>query len=127
MMDQSVTRRDQPCWYRVEGVGLTATNDAFMLEASIYFLLKKHFRTEPYYVRLLELFHEVSGSLQIHVYMQTERPDNVQDGNRTAPRSDHCPRGRGGPDQVLARQVRPSSHTAHVCTLTPYPTGTGRS
>ena len=69
MMDQCVTRRGQPCWYRVEGVGLTATNDAFMLEASIYLLLKKHFRTEPYYVHLLELFHEVSGfHTNIHIH-----------------------------------------------------------
>lgn len=30
-----------------------------MLEGAIYFLLKKHFRKEPYYVDLLELFHDV--------------------------------------------------------------------
>ncbi len=61
MMDQSVTRRGQPCWYRVEGVSHIAINDSFMLEGAIYFLLKKHFRTEPYYVHLLELFHDVSS------------------------------------------------------------------
>lgn len=31
-----------------------------MLEAAIYYLLKKHFRQEKYYVDLIELFHEVS-------------------------------------------------------------------
>jgi farnesyl diphosphate synthase len=31
-----------------------------MLEAAIYYLLKKHFRQQPYYVDLLELFLEVS-------------------------------------------------------------------
>lgn len=31
-----------------------------MLEGAIYFLLKKHFRGEKYYVDLLELFHDVS-------------------------------------------------------------------
>jgi len=30
-----------------------------MLEAAIYYLLKKHFRKEAYYVDLLELFLEV--------------------------------------------------------------------
>lgn len=30
-----------------------------MLEAAIYFLLKKHFRQLPCYVGLLELFHDV--------------------------------------------------------------------
>ncbi|EIW67324.1 hypothetical protein TREMEDRAFT_69786 [Tremella mesenterica DSM 1558] len=58
MMDQSITRRGQPCWYRVPGVGSIAINDAFMLEAAIYHLLKKYFRPEPYYVDLIEHFHE---------------------------------------------------------------------
>lgn len=60
-MDASITRRGQPCWYRKPGVGNIAINDSFMLEAAIYYLLKKHFRSTPYYVDLLELFHEVSG------------------------------------------------------------------
>jgi farnesyl diphosphate synthase len=59
-MDSSVTRRGQPCWYRKPEVGLIAINDAFMLEASIHYLLKTHFRGESYYVDLIELFHEVS-------------------------------------------------------------------
>lgn len=58
-MDQSVTRRGQPCWFRNEGVGNNAINDSFMLESAIYHLLKSHFRKESYYVDLLELFHEV--------------------------------------------------------------------
>ncbi|KAI9462121.1 farnesyl-diphosphate synthase [Boletus coccyginus] len=60
MMDASITRRGQPCWYRVEGVGNIAINDACMLEGAIYHLLKKHFREEPYYVHLLELFHDTT-------------------------------------------------------------------
>ncbi len=59
-MDASVTRRGQPCWYKNEKVGLIAINDAFMLEAAIYWLLKKHFRSEAYYIDIVELFHEVS-------------------------------------------------------------------
>jgi geranylgeranyl pyrophosphate synthase len=60
IMDQSFTRRGQPCWYKNADVGNIAINDATMLEAAIYQLLKSHFRGEPYYVDLLELFHEVS-------------------------------------------------------------------
>ncbi|KAF9232234.1 isoprenoid synthase domain-containing protein [Melanogaster broomeanus] len=60
MMDQSITRRGQPCWYRLESVGNIAINDAFMLEGAIYHLLKKYFRSETYYVHLLELFHETT-------------------------------------------------------------------
>ncbi|TCD66800.1 Farnesyl pyrophosphate synthetase [Steccherinum ochraceum] len=60
IMDSSVTRRGQPCWYRKEKVGLIAINDSFLLEGAIYYLLKKHFRQEQYYVDLLELFHDTS-------------------------------------------------------------------
>ena len=74
-MDQSATRRGQPCWYKRKDVGNIAINDAFMLEAAIYHLLKSHFRTESYYVDLLELFHEVSyamvdlDSCTAHIYL----------------------------------------------------------
>ena len=69
IMDQSITRRGQPCWYKNSGVGNIAINDAMMLEAAIYHLLKSHFRKASYYVDLLELFHEVSHISQrwIHV------------------------------------------------------------
>jgi len=60
MMDSSITRRGQPCWYRIPEVGSIAINDAFMLEAAIYRLLKVHFRSEPYYVDLLDVFHETT-------------------------------------------------------------------
>lgn len=65
MMDASISRRGQPCWYRVhdvKGLGKVhniAINDSFMLEGAIYHLLKTHFRRESYYVDLLELFQEV--------------------------------------------------------------------
>ncbi|KAH9859343.1 hypothetical protein IAQ61_011124 [Plenodomus lingam] len=60
IMDSSKTRRGSPCWYLVPQVGMIAINDAFMLEASIYVLLKKHFRRHKSYLDLLELFHEVT-------------------------------------------------------------------
>jgi farnesyl diphosphate synthase len=60
IMDTSITRRGQPCYYRAPGIGMIAINDAIMLEGAIYFLLKKHFRRTPYYVDLLELFHDTT-------------------------------------------------------------------
>ena len=36
-----------------------------MLESSIYILLKRHFRTHPAYIDLLELFHEVTFQTEI--------------------------------------------------------------
>ncbi|ABN66542.1 arnesyl diphosphate synthetase (FPP synthetase) [Scheffersomyces stipitis CBS 6054] len=65
MMDQSKTRRGQPCWYLAEGVGNIAINDSFMLEGAIYVLLKKHFRNDSYYVDLLDLFHEVTFKTEL--------------------------------------------------------------
>uniref|UniRef100_A0A803T3M1 Farnesyl pyrophosphate synthase n=1 Tax=Anolis carolinensis TaxID=28377 RepID=A0A803T3M1_ANOCA len=56
IMDGSLTRRGHPCWYKKEGVGLAAVNDSLLLESSIYRLLKRHCRGQPYYLNLLELF-----------------------------------------------------------------------
>lgn len=60
IMDASKTRRGFPCWYLMDGIGMIAINDSFLLESSIYILLKKFFRQEKYYVDLMELFHEVT-------------------------------------------------------------------
>jgi farnesyl diphosphate synthase len=59
IMDSSITRRGQPCWYRVEGVGLMAINDSLILEGAIFQMIRKHFRKDPFYVDLIDLMHEV--------------------------------------------------------------------
>ena len=64
-MDSSHTRRGSPCWYLMPSVGMIAINDAFMLESSIFILLKKYFRQEKCYVDLLELFHEVTFQTEL--------------------------------------------------------------
>ncbi|KAF3935304.1 Dimethylallyltranstransferase [Dactylella cylindrospora] len=65
IMDSSKTRRGSPCWYLMPSIGMIAINDAFMLESAIYVLLKKHFRQEPYYIDLLELFHETTFQTEL--------------------------------------------------------------
>jgi farnesyl diphosphate synthase len=65
IMDSSITRRGQPCWYRQPNVGMVAINDAFLLESAIYLLLKKYFRSHAAYVDLLELFHEVTFQTEL--------------------------------------------------------------
>ncbi|KAI8322663.1 farnesyl pyrophosphate synthase [Martensiomyces pterosporus] len=65
IMDESPTRRGQPAWYRRKDVGITAINDAFILEACIYRLLKKYFRSEPYYIDLFELLQETSYQTEL--------------------------------------------------------------
>jgi len=59
-MDNSTTRRGQKCWHKVENVGLTAINDALMIENALYSLLKQHFSHLDCYVALMELFHEIA-------------------------------------------------------------------
>ncbi|KAM6434694.1 farnesyl pyrophosphate synthase isoform 1-T3 [Liasis olivaceus] len=65
IMDYSTIRRGRPCWYKQEGIGLDAVNDSFLVEASIYQLLKRHCRDQPYYLNLLELFHQISYQTEL--------------------------------------------------------------
>ena len=65
IMDASITRRGQPCWYKSEGVGMVAINDAFILESCIYIFLKKYFKKTNYYIELVELFHEVTFQTEL--------------------------------------------------------------
>ncbi|KAG5271721.1 hypothetical protein AALO_G00183280 [Alosa alosa] len=65
IMDASLTRRGQPCWYKRDGIGLDAINDAFLLEGAIYRILRRHCRRQPYYVHLLELFTETSFQTEL--------------------------------------------------------------
>lgn len=46
-------------------VGMIAINDAFMLESSIYLLLKKYFKQEKYYIDVFELFHDVTFQTEL--------------------------------------------------------------
>ncbi|KAJ3012928.1 Farnesyl pyrophosphate synthetase [Thoreauomyces humboldtii] len=66
IMDASITRRGQPCWYKQPTIGMIAINDAFICESAIYRLLKKYFKgTADYYPDLLELFHEVTYQTEL--------------------------------------------------------------
>ncbi|KAI9921499.1 hypothetical protein PsorP6_002483 [Peronosclerospora sorghi] len=65
IMDESITRRGKPCWFRKSTVKMIAINDAFLLEAFVFQILKKHFRSEPFYVDLVETFHDVVFNTEI--------------------------------------------------------------
>ena len=60
IMDESVTRRGQPCWYKHDEVKMNAINDGLVLECQIYSMLKKHLKGTPCYADLLEMFHDVT-------------------------------------------------------------------
>lgn len=59
-MDSSETRRGVPCWYKNEGVGINAINDALLIESGIYSILRRYFSNHPCYVPIMELFHDVT-------------------------------------------------------------------
>ncbi|KAJ1406342.1 isoprenoid synthase domain-containing protein [Ochromonadaceae sp. CCMP2298] len=60
LMDDSVTRRGQPCWFRLPNVKTIAVNDSFILESFVYKILKRYFGEEAYYSQLVDLFLEVT-------------------------------------------------------------------
>eukprot|EP01064_Diplonema_japonicum_P003933 TRINITY_DN12600_c0_g2_i1.p1 TRINITY_DN12600_c0_g2~~TRINITY_DN12600_c0_g2_i1.p1 ORF type:complete len:416 (+),score=69.01 TRINITY_DN12600_c0_g2_i1:51-1250(+) len=60
IMDDSKTRRGQPCWYLTPHVGNIAINDAFLVEMMTFKILKRHFSSEPFYTQLLDLFLETT-------------------------------------------------------------------
>ena len=78
-MDASHTRRGQPCWFRRPEVGTVAINDAFMLEAAIFIILKKRFRAHPAYLDMLELLQETTWRTEVGqlVDLLTAPPDKV--------------------------------------------------
>ncbi|KAJ3183177.1 Farnesyl pyrophosphate synthetase [Gaertneriomyces sp. JEL0708] len=83
IMDSSITRRSQPCWYRVPDVGMTAINDAFICESIIYRLIRSHFRSDPYYADLVDLFHDVTYQTELGQMMDMlTAPENHVDLNR---------------------------------------------
>lgn len=60
MMDGSLTRRGNDCWYRLPDVGMLNTNDFLMVEMFVYKILKRHFGQERIYPWIIDLFLETT-------------------------------------------------------------------
>ncbi|RJE18221.1 farnesyl pyrophosphate synthetase [Aspergillus sclerotialis] len=60
IMDNSEYRRGKLCWYRQDGVGLAAINDASFLKSLLFSILKRHFYHHLEYTSIIELFNEAS-------------------------------------------------------------------
>lgn len=60
MMDGSVTRRGNPCYYKLEDVGMLNTNDFLMIEMFVYKLVKRHFGQEVVFPWIVDLFLETT-------------------------------------------------------------------
>lgn len=64
-MDESITRRGQPCWYRQDKVQMVAINDAFILRSSLLMFAKREFGKEPFYAQLLDLLNETTFQTEL--------------------------------------------------------------
>jgi farnesyl diphosphate synthase len=81
IMDDSVTRRNQPCFFRLPEIGLKAINDSLMLELMIYRLIGRHFRSHPAYMSITELFQEITYVTEVGQLLDltSQKTDGVVD------------------------------------------------
>mmetsp|Transcript_17994 Transcript_17994/g.40898 ORF Transcript_17994/g.40898 Transcript_17994/m.40898 type:complete len:373 (-) Transcript_17994:777-1895(-) len=80
IMDDSQTRRGQPCWYKVPKVGMIAINDSFLLESFVFSLLRQHFGHEDYYSDLMDLFVRVTQKTVFGQLLDTTLAASVHEG-----------------------------------------------
>ena len=59
IMDDSKTRRGQPCWYKLPTVSNIAINDSFLLESYVFTMIRNHFGSDSFYYHLVELYLQV--------------------------------------------------------------------
>merc|ERR1712087_445115 len=82
MMDESVTRRGQPCWYKSKTdkgnlVGSIAINDAVTIESLVFKVLKRHFAKDNCYMQLVDLMMETTFQTELGQLLDT-MCDNLQ-------------------------------------------------
>ena len=84
LMDSSVTRRGNPCWYRLPEVKLISINDSFILESCVYIILKRYFKEDSCYPQLVDLFLETTRQTELGQLLDlTSQPqDSPIDLNR---------------------------------------------
>jgi farnesyl diphosphate synthase len=71
IMDESLTRRGQPCWYKCKGVGHIAINDAVTIEALVFKILKRHFAQDECYLQLVDLMMETTFQTELGQLLDT--------------------------------------------------------
>jgi len=83
IMDYSLTRRGELCWYRCPHVRLIAIKDCPIVKCAIYRLLRAHFYREPYYIDLVKLFDETMYQTRMGQLLDLlTAPENKVDLNK---------------------------------------------
>jgi len=72
IMDKSITRRGQPCWYKQPHVTQdNGINDALVLENCIYRTLKRHFVDHPRYMDMVHIVMETTFCTEVGQHIDT--------------------------------------------------------
>ncbi|KAL0476471.1 farnesyl pyrophosphate synthase [Acrasis kona] len=82
LMDDSLTRRGQPCWYKLPEVELVACNDFLIVETQIYKILKHYFGKNDNFLQIVDLFKETQYQTEIGQLfdLRTQPPQNTKAG-----------------------------------------------
>lgn len=81
IMDCSITRRGEPCWYKVGDNGLGALNDSLILNSLSYTLLDQHFTHHPCYRELCQLLSRIILLTDLGQSADTLVSNRTQDGS----------------------------------------------
>ncbi|EME29582.1 farnesyl pyrophosphate synthase [Galdieria sulphuraria] len=79
IMDSSQTRRGQKCYYLLPKVGMNAINDAMILQSFIYRLLYRYFRDLDFYVKLVDIFQQVTFVTELGQLLDTGSQNTTED------------------------------------------------
>jgi len=81
IMDASEMRRTRPCWYKLEGIGLNAINDSWILLAAVYRMLTLYCSDKPYFNRALTILKETEYRTELGQFLDLtsgEAEDTIQ-------------------------------------------------
>ena len=83
VMDNGITRRGNPCWYRTADVGVAnAINDGLLLEQAMYALIEKNEWTKPFALGANRIIREAALRTVIGQHLDTCPPSSVLDFTR---------------------------------------------
>ncbi|KAK9872494.1 hypothetical protein WA026_017960 [Henosepilachna vigintioctopunctata] len=70
LLDNHEIRRGRKAWYKLDNVGLSVIMDSYLLQTSMFHLLKKYFSSHPCYSKILENFArlEFTVALLLELY-----------------------------------------------------------
>eukprot|EP00770_Monocercomonoides_exilis_P013377 MONOS_13324.1-p1 / transcript=MONOS_13324.1 / gene=MONOS_13324 / organism=Monocercomonoides_exilis_PA203 / gene_product=Farnesyl pyrophosphate synthase 2 / transcript_product=Farnesyl pyrophosphate synthase 2 / location=Mono_scaffold00809:499-1759(-) / protein_length=328 / sequence_SO=supercontig / SO=protein_coding / is_pseudo=false len=72
VIDRSPTRRGKPTWYKLPDIGLSGINDAFMLENTVYVVLRHFFKEHILLDRIISVFQNTIWRTTIGEYIDTK-------------------------------------------------------